>query len=81
MSPSSTYSSEISVDFQRTTRRYIPEDRTLQKQMCSKACLAARNFFKNRKIVEHLIAPISYKKFKTSSQGIRARVRKFEYFE
>jgi hypothetical protein len=26
-----TYSSEMSVDFQRTTRRYIPEDRTLQK--------------------------------------------------
>jgi hypothetical protein len=25
----STCSSEVSVDFQRTTRRYIPEDRTL----------------------------------------------------
>jgi hypothetical protein len=24
------FSSETSVDFQRTTRRYIPEDRTLQ---------------------------------------------------
>jgi hypothetical protein len=27
-----TYSSETSVDFQRTTRRYIPEDRTLYIQ-------------------------------------------------
>jgi hypothetical protein len=25
------YSSETSVDFQRTTRRYIPEDSTLQR--------------------------------------------------
>jgi hypothetical protein len=25
-----TCSSETSVDFQRTTRRYVPEDRTLQ---------------------------------------------------
>jgi hypothetical protein len=29
-----TYSSETSVDFQRTTRRYIPEDRTLQTHRC-----------------------------------------------
>jgi hypothetical protein len=29
-----TCSSETSVDFQRTTRRYIPEDRTLDKE-CS----------------------------------------------
>jgi hypothetical protein len=26
-----TYSSETSVDFQRTTRRYIPEDSTMEK--------------------------------------------------
>jgi hypothetical protein len=26
--------SETSVDFERTTRRYIPEDRTLQQQLC-----------------------------------------------
>jgi hypothetical protein len=29
-----TYSSETSVDFQRTTRRYIPEDRILPRQDC-----------------------------------------------
>jgi hypothetical protein len=29
-----TYSSEASVDFQRTTRRYIPEDRTLHDHRC-----------------------------------------------
>jgi hypothetical protein len=29
-----TCSSETSVDFQRTTRRYIPEDRTLHKPRC-----------------------------------------------
>jgi hypothetical protein len=27
-------SSETSVDFQRTTRRYIPEDRTLHEHRC-----------------------------------------------
>jgi hypothetical protein len=26
------YSSEMSVDFQRTTRRYVPEERTLHKR-------------------------------------------------
>jgi hypothetical protein len=29
-----TRSSEAAVDFQRTTRSYIPEDRTLHKQLC-----------------------------------------------
>jgi hypothetical protein len=29
-----TYSSEMSVDFQRTTWRYIPEDRTLHNHRC-----------------------------------------------
>jgi hypothetical protein len=29
-----TCSSETSVDFQRTTRRYIPEDRTLRNRLC-----------------------------------------------
>jgi hypothetical protein len=29
-----TYYSEMSVDFQRTTRRYIPEDRTLRNHSC-----------------------------------------------
>jgi hypothetical protein len=29
-----TYSYETSADFQRTTRRYIPEDRTLHNQRC-----------------------------------------------
>jgi hypothetical protein len=29
-----TYSSETSVDFQRTTRRYIPEERTLHNHRC-----------------------------------------------
>jgi hypothetical protein len=28
------YSSETSVDFQQTTRRYIPEDRTIHNQRC-----------------------------------------------
>jgi hypothetical protein len=28
------YSSETSVDFQRTTRRYIPEDSTLYNHRC-----------------------------------------------
>jgi hypothetical protein len=31
MKMEATYCSETSVDFQRTTRRYIPEDRTLQR--------------------------------------------------
>jgi hypothetical protein len=36
----SSYSSETSVDFQRTTRRYIPEGRTLHKHRCEnlKSC-------------------------------------------
>jgi hypothetical protein len=29
-----TYSLETSVDFQRTTQRYIPEDKTLHKYRC-----------------------------------------------
>jgi hypothetical protein len=29
-----TFSSETFVDFQRTTRRYIPEDRTLHNHRC-----------------------------------------------
>jgi hypothetical protein len=29
-----TYSSETSVDFQRNTRRYIPEDRTFRNHRC-----------------------------------------------
>jgi hypothetical protein len=29
-----TYSSEMSVDFQRTTRRYISENRTIRKHRC-----------------------------------------------
>jgi hypothetical protein len=30
MKMEATYSSETSVDFQRTKRRYIPEDKTIQ---------------------------------------------------
>jgi hypothetical protein len=43
-------SSEISIDFQRTTRRYIPEDRALQNHRCKnlrsyKMCNLAYNFY------------------------------------
>jgi hypothetical protein len=31
-----TYSSEMSAEFQRTTLRYIPEDRTLYMHRCKK---------------------------------------------
>jgi hypothetical protein len=34
-----TWSSETSVDFQRTTRRYIPEDRTLQEVHLLPVCM------------------------------------------
>jgi hypothetical protein len=33
-----TYSSEMSVDFQRTTRRYIPEDKDLLKKDVLAGC-------------------------------------------
>jgi hypothetical protein len=28
------FSSKMSVDFQRTTRRYVPEDNTFQRNLC-----------------------------------------------
>jgi hypothetical protein len=38
-----TYSFEMSTDFQRTTRRYIPEDRTLQLEQIT-SCLFSMYF-------------------------------------
>jgi hypothetical protein len=42
-----TYSSEMSVDFQRNTRRCIPENRTLHNHCCEDLCLSTYNNLRN----------------------------------
>jgi hypothetical protein len=61
------YSSEKSVDFQRTTRRYIPEDRTLQLKKLSGEVLTfvilfALNVYMLRKVLRIEISTGAVKK-------------------
>jgi hypothetical protein len=70
-----TCSSETTVDFQRTTRRYIPEDRTLHQDGQSRlpikppfhAMKVQKNLYITRKLIQ-LLRPhgVGYNKFKFS---------------
>jgi hypothetical protein len=52
MSPSSA--TETSVDFQHTTRRYIPEDRTLHNQRCENfKCYTGRSLSESENELLH----------------------------
>jgi hypothetical protein len=61
------FSFETSVDFQRTTRRYIPEDSTLHNYLCEnlKSCRLhfACSEIMNRKLQRNVRSRISFEYF------------------
>jgi hypothetical protein len=66
VSCSTVSSSETSVDFQRTTGRYIPEDRTLQSMNCFSCLHSKRNFTTSQSREKRTLVPLEVKLLRTA---------------